>query len=439
MVSKRDFTDRALKTLDPAKPRKRYFRWDAQVSGFGVRVSDRASKEGKAAGVSFVLVTRYPGAKSPAPRTIGHYPTITLAKARDIAREWRDLIAKGIDPAAQAEAERRAVEAAKREAERRAQDTFRAAYEAFAEEHLSTLRTGRVVKGVIAKHVYPILGDRPLTEITRAEANDLLRATAKRLPTHARRIKSYLHKFGDWAEEDGRIEESPFANLKRFGKEHARERVLSDLEIRAIWQASAGMAAFGRAVRFMLATGQRRSEVGDMVWKEFDEGKKLWTLPRERTKADRTHEVPISPLALSILGETPKIGEHVFATRGPRAPQGRPATTTPISGWSKFKDRLDALALAELKRLAGDDAALPKWHLHDLRRSAATQMARLGVDRLVISKTLNHAEGGVTKIYDKYGYLPEKRQGLERWGARLAQIVEGQELDNIVSLVAVRG
>jgi integrase len=246
-------------------------------------------------------------------------------------------------------------------------------------------------------------------------------------------VRSYLRTFGKWAEGDDRIDESPFVNLKRLTKEKARERVLTDLEVRAIWRACAEMGAFGRAFRFMLATGQRRSEVGDMECRELDIAKKLWTIPRERVKADRAHEVPLSMLALSILAETPEAGDHVFATR---APQGGGASTTPISGWSKAKARLDTLALDELKRLAGDGAALPDWHLYDLRRTCATHLARLGVERTVISKVLNHAEGGVTQVYDRYAYEAEKRRALDLWGARLAAIVEGGNAGNVVHLAA---
>jgi len=442
MVPKRDLEDKTLQRFrgGKARPAKRY-EWDAQVKGFGVRVTDADPPS-----VSFYLVTRYPGAKHPAARKIGDYPAIELAKARQVAREWREDIAKGIDPKSKAAAVRRDAEAAKAEAERQRANTFAAAFDAFDQEHLSTLRTGVVVKGVIEKHVMPVFGQRPLAEIARADGNDLLRAVAKKIPTGANRIRSYLRAFGAWAEDDGRIEdgESPFANLKRLTKEKARDRILTDLEIRAIWQACGDMGAFGRAVRFMLATAQRRSEVGDLQWREIDEVKKLWTLPRERTKADRAHELPLSALALSILAKaSPRLGQHVFTTRAPRRPQegqGRAPATAAISGWSKFKDRLDGLALAELKRLAGDDATLPEWRMHDLRRTAATQMAELRIPRLHISMVLNHAEGGVTKVYDRSRYLPEKWQALDLWGTRLAAIVEGRESSaEVVDLEAARG
>jgi integrase len=398
-----------------------------------VRVTDKGHK-------SFVLVARFPGDKHPTPRAIGDFPSTGLAEARERAREWKEDIRKGVDPKDKAEAAKRAAEAARREAERRTANTFRAAFEAFAEEHLSTLRTGGGVEGAIRKHVYPVLGDRPLSVITRADGNEVLRTIAitRQNPTHARRVKAYLHKFGRWAEQDERVEASPFANLKTFGREQARDRILTTVEIRAVWRACDRMGVFGRVVRFLLATAQRRSEVGDMEWRELDQERKVWLIPRERMKADRAHLVPLSPLALSVLAEQPKLGSHVFAsTRS--APRG---DTISISGWSKFKSRLDALAVEAFRQLTGDtEKTIPEWRLHDLRRTAASLMTERGVSRFIASKVLGHAEQTVTgKHYDLYEYLPEKTQALNVWGARLTAIVEGRERpENVVALEVGRG
>ncbi len=451
---KRELTDRALMALKPAPKGKRYIRPDAKVKGFGCRVTDSGHR-------SFVLVTRYPGAASPAPRAIGDYPGMGLAEAREIAEQWRKDVKDGIDPREKAEAEREAArnaaEAAERAEQQAAENTFAKAWAAYIEERKGDSngrnRTLDVVDGVIKKHVIHKLGDRPLTAITRVETNDILRKIAttgpqshgrkgvrKGTPTHARRIASYLRTFGEWAEEDGRIEEakSPFAKLKKFGTENKRKRVVTEDEIRAVWKASTEMGAFGRAVRLMLATGQRRTEVGDLPWREIDLDKKLWTLPAARAKADRDHLVPLSPLALSILSECPRFGLHVFTTRS--TPKG---DTIPISGWSKSKAKLDALAVAALRKQTGDaEATIPAWILHDLRRTCSTMMTgKCKVSRLVVGKVLNHAEQGVTgQHYDLHDYLPEKRQALDLWGARLAAIIEGREgPDNVVSLEAARG
>jgi integrase len=356
---------------------------------------------------SFVLVTRFPGSTNPVPRRIGDYPAMSLAKAREIAREWREDLRQGVDPKAK-EAERR------REEERRRGDTFAAVFLAFADDHLSTLRTGAEVRRAVERHVVERWGRRPIFEIRRADVNELVRTLRKDAPIAANRVLAYLKTFFTWAVDQELIEASPAASVKRPSKEVKRDRVLTDSEIRAIWQACGALGAFGRAFRFMLATGQRRSEVGEMSWAELDRTQRLWTLSRERTKADRAHEVPLSGLAMAIIEECPPLGDFVFSTGRAR----------PISGWSKAKAALDA------------KSGVTNWHVHDLRRTVATNMARLGVDRVVIGKVLNHAENEVTAVYDRHQYDREKRRALEVWGERLAAIIEPKNPTNIVSIRA---
>ena len=270
--------------------------------------------------------------------------------------------------------------------------------------------------------------------IRRADVSELVRTLRKNSPIAANRVLAYVKKFFGWCVDQDLLEASPAASIKRPAKEIKRDRVLTDAEIRAIWQACGELGAFGRAFRFMLATGQRRTEIGEMAWREVDRTQKLWTLPRERTKADRAHEAPLSDLALAILDKCPKLGEYVFTTGGER----------PISGWSKAKAALDRLAFEKLKAIAserGADAStkIADWRLHDLRRTCATHLAKLGVDRIVISKLLNHSEGGVTGIYDRHSRDVEKRAAMELWGRRLQSIVDGADGGNVVQLAAVRG
>jgi len=419
MVAKRDFTDRWLKAIKPAAPGKRIIYMDAVVPQFGIRASDKSGPDNIG---SFVLVARFPGSSNPAPRRIGDFPAMGLAQARQIAREWREDIAKGIDPKVK-EAERR------REEDRRRADTFGAVFEAFADDHLSTLRTGDAVRRAVNSHVIAQWGKRPISEIRRADVNELIRALRKDAPIGANRVLAYLKKFFGWCVDQDILEASPAASVKRPGKENKRDRVLSDAEIRAIWQACSELGPFGRAFRFMLATGQRRTEAGEIVWSEIDRANRLWTMPRQRAKADRAHEIPLSDLAMSILDACPKLGDFVFTTLG----------TRPISGWSKAKAALDRIALERLKEVAlerGDDApaTFADWRLHDLRRTAATHIAKLGVDRIVISKLLNHAEGGVTGLYDRHSRDAEKRMALDLWGQRLQEIVDGAGGGNVVIL-----
>jgi hypothetical protein len=176
MGAKRDFTDRYLKALKPAEQGKRVIFWDAQVPQFGIRVTDKSQKENVGA---FVLVARFPGSSNPAPRRIGDFPAMGLAQARQIAREWREDIAKGVDPKVK-EADRR------REEDRRRADTFGAVFEAFADDHLSTLRTGDAVRRAVNSHVIVQWGRRPISEIRRANVNELIRALRKDAPDRSK-------------------------------------------------------------------------------------------------------------------------------------------------------------------------------------------------------------------------------------------------------------
>lgn len=301
------------------------------------------------------------------------------------------------------------------------------------------------MKSAIERRVLPIWGDRPVSEIRRADVHELIRALRKTTPIGANRVLAYLKKFFNWLVEQDLIENSPAAAVKRPSKEVKRDRVLTDVEIRAIWDACGDLGAFGRAFRFMLVTGQRRSEVGEMTWGELDMARRAWTLSRDRTKADRAHEIPLSDLAMSIIEECPKIGNFVFSTgRSAPARAGPTAGARPISGWSKVKTSLDKLAFKKAQALANERSQeapteFAEWRLHDLRRSCATNLARLGVDRVVIGKVLNHAEQEVTAVYDRHRYDAEKRRALELWGQRLAAIIDGRDDGNIVSLAAARG
>jgi integrase len=431
MAAKRDFTDRFLKALKPAEPGKRYIVFDAQVPGLGVRVTEHCRDEHKG---SFVLVARFPGSENPAPRRIGDYPALSLARARQIAREWREDLRQGIDPKAK-EAERQ------RQERRRRADTFEAVFGTYVDEHLSTLRTGAEVKRSVELHVFPHWRQRPLTEIRRADVNELVRTVRKDAPIAANRLLACLKTFFGWAVNQELIEASPAAAVKRPSKEIKRDRVLTDAEIRAIWRACGELGAFGGAFRLMLTTAARRSEVGGMTWREVDQSRRIWTIPRERAKADRSVEIPLSDMACLILDEQPKIGAFAFSTGRSGVASAAPVA---ISGWSKAKAALDRLALAKARELAeerGDEAPteFSAWRLHDLRRSAATNLARLGVDRVVISKVLNHAEQEVTAIYDRHRYDAEKRRALDLWGQRLTAIIEGDDSGNVVSIASRTG
>jgi integrase len=393
-------TDRRLKALEPAPAGKRVLVRDGIVPGLSVRVTDRGTK-------TFVLVRRYPGSDNPTPRALGEYGALTLEGARAKARAWLELLQQGIDPATKEDEDRTA------ELHRRA-DTFAAAFELFVKHHLSTLRTGRDVEIIMRRVLLPKWGERPLSSITRKDVIAIVyEIHDDGSPIAANRVLAYTKKFFTWAVERGKLDASPAATLKKPAKERSRDRVCADHELRAIWRACDRCGTFGQAVRFVMATAARRTEAGSAAWAEIDRDAGIWRLPSERTKAARAHELPLNDLALGCLGEVR--GDFVFSND---------LGKTPLGGWSKSKSRLDKLALEELRK-ERPDADFPDWHLHDLRRSVATNLARgLGIDRIVITKLLNHADASMTAIYDRDGRDIEKVKAMAAWGRRLQQIVD---------------
>ena len=193
--------------------------------------------------------------------------------------------------------------------------------------------------------------------------------------------------------------------------------MLDDDEVRLVWHTCDAMGyPFGRIVQMLLLTGQRKSEVTNMKWSDVDLDEKVWRLAREQTKADRSHDVPLSPMAVDLLSKLPRINdsEYVFTSDG----------TRPFNGFSKAKVRLD-----KMSRTNG-------WRLHDLRRTVGTNMTEhLGVPVFTVARVLNHAEGGVTKIYARASYLEEKRVALEKWADYLSDVIN----DGTQTIVPFKG
>lgn len=206
------------------------------------------------------------------------------------------------------------------------------------------------------------------------------------------------------------IEMSPVTGLRPPTKEIARDRVLSDDELIACWHAGESEGyPFAQFLWLLILTGQRRGEVSGMRWSELDIEKRLWTLPAKRAKNATSHIVPLAPLAISILKSVPRFqgSDLVFTTNG----------VTPISGFGRFKKRLD-----EAVGLDAED-----WRFHDLRRTKATNMAMMRVQPHIIEAVLNHKTGivsGVAATYNRHAYLDEKSEALEIWANRVADLCD---------------
>jgi integrase len=233
----------------------------------------------------------------------------------------------------------------------------------------------------------------------------------------ARHLRSALSALFTWAHRQRLIEDNPCRKVAAPILPSSRDRILTSDEVRFFWQVCQGMGPFEAALKIMLLTGQRRSEVGGMRWEELAEQGE-WHLPKERTKNKLSHIVPLTRTARELIHRQPRIGPHVFTTTG----------STPISGWSKAKRKLDArmeeLGLEE----QGKDFKLKPWGLHDLRRTAVTRMSELGIRPDVVEQVVNHVSGhrgGVAGIYNRSTLLPERRAALERWEAHVLDVVEG--------------
>ena len=215
------------------------------------------------------------------------------------------------------------------------------------------------------------------------------------------------------------IASSPCAGVRPPTPEQSRDRVLADFELRNIWLAADRLGGpFGALVKLLMLTGQRRDEVARMAWSEVDLDARLWKLPKARAKYGQPHDIALSEPAVAILMSLPQIGDIFVLTTDGR---------TAASSYSQNRRRLDALLPADM----------PHWVLHDLRRTAASGMARLGINLPVIEKVLNHSSGsfgGIVGVYQRHDFADEKRRALDRWGAHVADLVSSRRGRNVVTL-----
>ena len=311
--------------------------------------------------------------------------------------------------------------------------------------------THKETKRVLEHDVRVQWGNRPVTEITRRDVIELLDAIIDRgAAVQANRTLAVLRRFFNWALEREIIAVSPIAGLKAPTAETARDRALTDGEIRLFWVGCDRLGwPFGPMFKLLLLTAQRRDEVGGMEWSEIEPlDKRVWTIPREKAKNDRRHEVHLSELTIEIIRELPRMSRSKAGGAGSE-PSSCLFTTNgerPVSGFSKAKRRLDDYMMQLLGagiEEAGNDphgAEIDGWILHDLRRTAATGMAGLNIAPHVVDRILNHVSGtirGVAAVYNRHAYLEERKAALEAWGRRVESLVRPGPT-NVVPLVAAR-
>jgi integrase len=389
--------------------------------------------DGKVAGLFFITqpsgatswALRYRADGTPRKLTLGGFPALDLKGARRAAEEARGRIAKGEDPAGQKRAEKAAAKAEG--------DKVETVVAEFIQRHAKAhTRDWKETERLLKKDVVSRWQSKRLSEITKPMVHSMLDAIADRgAEIGANRTFAQFRVMCNWAVERGLIEKSPCEGIKAPASEKGRERerVLDPGELRLVWDAVDALGwPWAPFVRLLILTGQRRDEIGGLRWSELDLDARVWLLPGERSKNRRANEIPLADAALEILRSIPRRDKTdlVFTTTG----------KTPISGFSPMKARLDK-AVAEMAASRGAAPVAP-WTLHDLRRSAASGMASLGIGPHIVEAVLNHKSGtvrGVAAIYNRYTYSPEKRASLDAWARRLEAIVSG-EAPNIVTFAA---
>jgi integrase len=364
--------------------------WDKGVSGFGVRrQQDRR-----------VYVPKYRAFGIQRFLTIGpHGSPWTPETARKEARRLLGLVAADRDPADE-----------KAQARLRERDTLGK----IVEDYLAVARQRQRPRSYIetVRHLrvaWKPLHRKSVFAISRRNVSDRLREITAQGPTAAVHARAALSAMFNWAIAEGyEIVANPVTGTNRPIEAGARSRVLSDAELRAIWRAC-GDDDYGRIVRLLILTGQRRDEVGSMRWPEISGD--VWTLPTTRTKNHREHSLPLSKAALALIEAQLRRNDRDFVfgidARG-------------FVAWSRSKIALDA-------RLGN---AVAPFVVHDIRRTVATGMAdRLGVLPHIVEAILNHASGhrsGVAGVYNRARYAEEMRTALGRWADHVARIVSGR-------------
>jgi integrase len=330
----------------------------------------------------------------------GRYPEIDLKMARELARKALGRKAEGHDPAR----EKVLARAAK-------VDSIESVAQEFLERHVrhNRPRSAKETERLLRLHVLPRWRGRLVYEISRRDVLDMLDCVVDGgAPIGANRVFAVVRKLFNWCISRDILAVSPCSGIRPPSPERSRDRVLSDDELRDVLVAADKMGGtFGQLVTLLTLTGQRRDEVARARWEEIDIANRLWTLPAERVKNNRPHQVPLSDAVIAVLSALPRgDSPYVLTTYG----------AAPATGYSKGKKKLDSLLPADM----------PPWRLHDLRRTVASGMARLGVNLPVIEKCLNHVSGsfaGIVGVYQHHSFAAEKAQALQAWGRHVDSLL----------------
>jgi integrase len=334
--------------------------------------------------------------------SIGRYPAVPLAGAREETLRLQRLAAQGGDLRAEAAAAKRAAVRAA------AEDvvTFGQVMDAYIEHVTRTARSWKNIASMLRRPELQLFHPRAVTDVTKRELITAIDGVAAAGSPHgASNTLRYLQTAYRFGVERDLIQHNPIERVRAPAPIVSRDRVLSPSELRRVWHAAGTMAPQWTAmIRMMILTGQRRTEVGRMRWEDV-EGE-TWTIPRERTKKDRAQHVHLTPAALKLLAALPRPANgtgFVFSGDG---------GVTASSYFSAAKTAVDQAA--ELNE---------PWRFHDLRRTVRSGLAELGVPEPVSRKIMNHASAGVDGVYNRYSYAEEAKQAWGDWAAHVLSII----------------
>jgi integrase len=381
----------------PEPPKDRTIHWDGSLPGFGLMVTANGH-------ASFVCQYRT-GRRS---HRMSLKPGLTLQDARREAKKLLGDVARGVDPLAERQKAARAVD-----------DTFQSIAETYIKRERKSVRSMSQRQAALERLVYPKLGARPIGEIKRSDIVRLLdKIDDERGPVASDQTLAFIRRIMSWHASRSDEFRSPIVRgmARTKPRERARQRILTDDELRAVWGAAeASTGLVGPFVQFLLLTAARRTEASHMASGEVVGD--VWTIPQERYKTGLELALPLSAQALKALARLPKIGkgEYVFSADGER----------PFSGYSKAKATFDKAC------------GVTGWTLHDLRRTARSLMSRAGVNADVAERCLGHVISGVRGTYDRHAYFEEKRRAFEALAALVDRIVT-PPAENVVSLAEAR-
>ena len=401
--------------------------FDAGYPGLAVRV-------GKGGAKTFVFFYRLDGRQRRL--TFGRFPSTTLASAHEKWREARERLERGEDPA---------IPIIDPEAKEDPVDAFAQIADEWLKRDQSGNRSYGEVKRIIERDVKPKWNDKLITDIHRRDVVELLDGIEDRGARTLRdRTHAHLHRLFRWCVGRGIVELNPMSDLEKSGPPVKRTRVLSDDELRTLWKVTERRGwPFGPIIQLLILTGARREEIRELRWNEVDLEAREIRLEGNRTKNGEPHTIPLSDEATAIITALPRImvkgrnrdlpSEYVFTTTG----------RTPVSGFSKAKEDLSRDMLEAIRKEAeerGDDpdeVQMEPWRFHDLRRTLATGMQRLGIGLQVVESVLGHISGsraGIVGIYQRHSYRDEKRLALDAWSRFITTTLKDGPPTNVITL-----